>query len=423
MSAGRSAATWEWARVLVPWSCLALLPFGRLVEAPVAVMALGGIVVLTRRGRAWLHQPGPALLLGTFACIWIPILISAVGAVRPDEALRIAGNHLRFLLAGLFMIEALGSRAAQIRFIRLCAWLLALWSVDALVQWASGVDLLGQRTLPARITGPFGERSGKFGLILAVLAPLVLEHARRAWPRPLLAACAAVLVVVVFVGGTRSGWICAAVVGGCYFVYAWRSAGRVPWRLTAAALLACIAMVVGAYSLSDRVEARIDEIGSFLQGTEVWNPFKHRIWIWKGGWNMFLAEPLNGVGARGFRYAFVDHAAPGDPYLAYDPPLRPTHSHQLVIEIAAETGTLGLVGLMLATLLLLRAAARAPPSGRDLLVPAGFALVAAFWPLNTHLALFSSFWSQLVWWLIGLYCAALAAAWAPGSTGPADTRA
>ena len=55
-----------WLRVLLPWSCLAVLPFGRVVEAPMGVMAVGGLVLLARRPAAWLREPGPALLLAVF---------------------------------------------------------------------------------------------------------------------------------------------------------------------------------------------------------------------------------------------------------------------------------------------------------------------------------------------------------------------
>jgi hypothetical protein len=37
-------------------------------------------------------------------------------------------------------------------------------------------------------------------------------------------------------------------------------------------------------------------------------------------------------------------------------------------------------------------------------------LLAAYFPFNTHMAIYSSFWSQIVWWLIALYCAAYGAA-------------
>ena len=66
--------------------------------------------------------------------------------------------------------------------------------------------------------------------------------------------------------------------------------------------------------------------------------------------------------------------------------------------------------LVLAGAMLVRAAVRTPPSGRRWLVPFGLALVSALWPLNTHPALYSAMWSQFVWWLVALYCAAHGAA-------------
>jgi len=40
-------------------------------------------------------------------------------------------------------------------------------------------------------------------------------------------------------------------------------------------------------------------------------------------------------------------------------------------------------------------------------LPAGVALLAWLFPVNTGLALFSSFWGQLIWWLVAVYYATL----------------
>ena len=98
------------------------------------------------------------------------------------------------------------------------------------------------------------------------------------------------------------------------------------------------------------------------------------------------------------------------------------HSHHLLVEIASETGLIGICGLVLALTLLVREAWRAQHAVRARVAPYGIALCAAFFPFNTHLAIYSAHWSQLVWWLIAIYCACLAQSSVP-ARGAANTGA
>jgi hypothetical protein len=58
------------------------------------------------------------------------------------------------------------------------------------------------------------------------------------------------------------------------------------------------------------------------------------------------------------------------------------------------------------------AGVRAPARVQRWLLPYALCLLVAFFPVNSHMAIYSSFWSQIVWWLIALYCAAYGAAMA-----------
>lgn len=161
------------------------------------------------------------------------------------------------------------------------------------------------------------------------------------------------------------------------------------------------------YSISDRVKQQIDEsLAIFASGPQnIHNSLIHRTWIWGAALRMIKDHAINGVGARGFRHAFAEFARDDDPYLKMQPPESPTHSHQLILEILAETGLIGLAGLVTMSYLLVRASLRAAPSVRVLMAAPAAALVAAYFPLNTHLAIYSAYWSQIVWFLLSLYCA------------------
>ena len=214
-------------------------------------------------------------------------------------------------------------------------------------------------------------------------------------------------VAVVLLGGSRAGWISATVVALCFLALAWRRAGRFPWKPVAGAAVV-VALVGGTLWHSSPVfqyRLSLTPLELARWGKEP-SSVEHRVWIWRAGWNMFRAHPLNGVGARGYRYAYPEHVEPGDPYFDTEPPY---HSHQLIVEVLAETGLIGVAAMVAMLALLIRGYARAPPEARAAALPFGVCLVVVYWPLNTHMATYSAHWSQVLWWLLALYCAALGA--------------
>jgi O-antigen ligase len=223
------------------------------------------------------------------------------------------------------------------------------------------------------------------------------------------AACVAVTLAVVFESGSRAAWITSAAAVG-FYVFALCFWVRIlkPAALGVVMLL-LVACGAAGYFVSDKIARGVDTAAQALSGNvdDTGNSLSHRFWIWKGAWSMFVHNPVNGVGARGFRYAFEAYASPDDPFLREMPNMAPMHSHQLLLELATETGSLGLLGLLLMLTLLARAGVKAPADERISILPFAVAVGAAFFPLNTHLAIYSAYWSQIVWFLIALYCAGL----------------
>lgn len=394
--------------MLLVWSCIAVQPFGRLVEVPVLLMAAAGVVICARRWRTWWRSQRSQRLLLLFLCAWVPVLLSWPDAVRPEVTARVALTHLRFLFAGVFMLHALSTPARHAGFLRACAWLLALWVVDGVVQWAVGVDLLGFPRPARRVNALFDDHALVYGLTLAVFSPLLLEHARRAWPRWACWAAAAGCGLAVLGSGSRAAWIELCVVALAYAGYRWYRAGRFPFRQTVAVIVLAVATSGLLYHTSGWVAQRVDSSVNVLtgRGDPVRDPVRHRLWIWRVAIRTFLANPLNGVGARNFRHAYRTYTSDDDPYLAMAVPQVPTHSHQLWTEVLAETGLIGALGLLTLQVLLVRGLVRAGPEARTAMAPYGLCLLVAYFPINTHMALYSAFWSQILWWLIGLYCAA-----------------
>lgn len=414
----------EHSPVVLVWLCLLVLPIGRVVEVPVMLMAIAGIYLCIRHWRRFTVDPACRLFISIFLLAWIPILVSLPDAVRPESTAMMSINHLRFAFSGLFILYALSTPDAHRRFLTLCAWLLLFWVVDGIVQMVVGRDLFGfppglyiaDTPIPfyhgRQITALFSREGLVYGTLLAVFCPLLWDYAGRRWPPWLVAAVVVATTLAVLAAGTRSAWIALVAILLAYGIVLWRRRGVLPARLVAAMCVGGIVTVAALWVGSEQFSAKVENaIGAFTGSTTTESSsIGHRGWIWRGAVDMIDDNLMNGVGAGGFRYAFPNYAAEDDPFFHGDPPLNPYHSHQLWLEVLSETGIVGALGLFALLTMMVMAGIGAPRQTRRIMLPYGLCLLAAYFPFNTHMAIYSSFWSQIVWWLIALYCASYGAA-------------
>ena len=120
---------------------------------------------------------------------------------------------------------------------------------------------------------------------------------------------------------------------------------------------------------------------------------------------MIEEHPVNGVGARGFRDAYPACVSDEGPPCGA---INRHYAHQIVLEILAETGVLGLL-LWLAAVAQAWRAWRYARRRRVTARPAMLALAVTVFPLNTHLAFYSAFWGGLTVLLAALFAGSLLA--------------
>jgi len=167
-----------WAPVVLAWSFLLLLPFGRSSELPMFIMAILGGILIWKQGRAVTWEGGAKTFSLLFLCIWVPIALSVPDSLWFKKSLSTALTHPRIYLAGIYLIWLLREDIARERLLKLSAWLMLFWVFDALVQAVVGYDLLGY-PYPERLNSLFGVGNWKLGLTLAMLSPMVWEHFSR----------------------------------------------------------------------------------------------------------------------------------------------------------------------------------------------------------------------------------------------------
>ena len=423
-SPGARAGRWA------PWWVIAFVALWPLPGIAETVLVLGALYAAVRmvqlrlRGKQrLLSSPAWALTSILFLGYWLPQAFSAFDAIDPSEAWRKTAAGLRYL--PFMWLVAIAVATPQRRALTLggLAVITGVWTLDALAQAAFGTSPLfwsldqlkwavsghglctpAEAAAADRLSGVLGPCNLKFGQVLASLSPFLLFAAARRLGTWGWVVSAAAVGVVLVLAGSRASWITFALV---LAFSGWRLLGT-RGLLICAALGGAVA--VGLSLGSTQVRERIARTAMAWDGESdgVNQALSGRAQIWAAAGCMIQEHPINGVGARGFRDAYpACHPSPQQQDVWGEGPA--LHAHQIVLEILAETGVLGLLLWLAAAAQAWRAWRFAPLAARDRARPAALALAVTVFPLNTHLAFYSTFWGGLTLLLAALYAGSLLA--------------
>ena len=391
-------------------SFFALLPFGRLAEIPLSAFALCLPFLARRAENRERIRRVSVFVVPIFLCFWLPMVISSFDSYLPQKSWTSSIAALRFLAAALSMAVLFRADSARWRVIRWTSYLLVFWAVDGFVQLIFGVDVFGIAMNPDRLNALFVQKYQFFGPTLAMLSPLLLEHARRHWPAWAWVGAFTVTLGAVLIAGMRAGWL---VMGLVLVVYMWLMFKRENRELRKASLsipVFVFTAIIGAYLVSPLFQARIEQSLTVTQGSveAIGKASNLRMPIFNTSLTMFNAHPINGVGVRAFPKAYMEYAKEGDIHIRNSGGKSgATHAHNLILEVMADTGSSGLIGLIAGFVLVLRFWRKLTPARRNEAFPFALALALVLFPLNSHFALYGTYMSSLIWILFGLWAACI----------------
>lgn len=317
------------------------------------------------------------------------LLASGTWAERPELAEQRFAEGLKALVLYAFLIVLVSSRSR----VRFAAWTLvaagALLGLLGLVHLMTGVDAdtlaglarseRGQiygSVFGLRLAGPLGDPNF-FAQILLVLVPVGLylfwmEASRHA--RVAAALFLALILAALVLTYSRGGALALGLVLVASLVYY-----GISWRRVLggglALLLAALLLVPSGF------RERLATVWQLLPGeeqvlTEVDSSFEERLLLGKTAWEMFVRNPVVGVGAGNYTARFSEYAEHlGSVARDYTDPGAARFPHNLYLEVAAETGLLGLAVFtaLLAGAFLTLERARLQFRGRGDIRMAGFA--------------------------------------------------
>lgn len=358
---------------------LALLIF------PSRLTPVGLVGALALFGLRWfaLGHPFPALrialpllvLLGTFA-------LGLVLTPRPDTAWMVASH----LMGGMVALVTLSDYArtpdrvtGAIGLTVLAAALFALGAPFA-VTWGGGKvlnlnELVGSLPLLAR---PSNANNVAGALETAVPLALALVAAGRAPWRTLGAVALAPLAVMLILLQSRGAWL-AVLMGLVVYATLYRR-----WVLPFVPLVLLGGLwlngAVGSAAPTTRAAPSAEQVVTLGDRTEVWSEAARLI----------AHAPLTGIGVNGF-------AVYGAPVIGEGTGLYPlvgSHAHNLVLEVALDTGVVGAAALVVILAIAVRSAwrvyrrAERGSTGRALAI----GLLAMFAVIATHGMFDTVFW-------------------------------
>lgn len=246
------------------------------------------------------------------------------------------------------------------------------WLIDALLITGVPVIFVGFAQIELALVGglelprPVGTlgNANAFGAFLVLLLPMVLGRLasiRKPLPRTLLAVYAVGVVVMLLLSFSRGAWI-----GGAVALLVW-GVLRFPVRRTWAKIPSRtrrILLVTGIIVITVTLLFTIQSFSILGRGLEL------RTWIYETALHIFSQNPLAGSGLFTFGAGLSQYNSlpPAEPH---------SHAHNVILQVAAELGIIGLVALAFTAWAILRAALRTMRD-RDSIAVMGLAAFAGF---------------------------------------------
>ena len=295
---------------------------------------------VARRDFAWIRRPWLTILLA----IWLYLGLRGLVSAHPGRSFAEALIWIRYPIFAVAISDRLRDEAFRNRLITVSAWSVMLLSLDAILQYVVGHDIIGRPIeSDRRLTGPFSAPRVGIGIAWMFLPPLMGLLDQRRWA--LAAGVGASALLAITLSGERMALVTVVldVVLLGLLLQQWRRQ-----RLIILGVLAVIlvALFVSQPALFDRQILSIGRTAMNLGHS----PYGV---IWNRALVMAADHPVFGVGMYNYRVLCIDPVY--GPIDLKDPlPLCSTHPHNFYIEWLVAGGIPVLVGFLVAMILLLR---------------------------------------------------------------------
>lgn len=367
---------------------VALLPFGEAFHLPVLILLVLSVACIRRDGfsrdrNLWLYAVIVALLT-------VPLLVAAIGAYDVEKTLLTALIFLLYAAAGLYVVH--GFRRgfdAGLLFYGISTIVL-FWTLDALIQYFAGSNLLGWPYNGARLTGIF-HPDMRIGIVFAHLSPFLMAalhrqslHSGRKWAWLLLVP----FVTVILLSGSRAAWVTLALVSAVYVTLFMRQRAYRIWHM----VLLLTLVVGGSMLVSNDFQQRVAQtLRGISTDVEAINEATSlRVEVWQGAWRLFLDAPVTGNGVEALPELGFQRGYTSQPF---------GHAHFYALDVLLVTGVVGFAAYLAAFGIVCWKGFGAFRRAGDAF-PFWLAAAAMMFPLNLHWEFYGVRPYAMMWMLL-----------------------
>lgn len=327
----------------------------------------------------------------------LPIFISALNALDVERTLIDGFRIGLYFLAGYILLKMaskpLGKSAVDLLFY-IVLLVTIIWSLDAILQYFSGKNILGYEYNDRRVTGLFHPKM-RIGIVLAHLLPFVIEACRRLYLHTNKSAVWLLLVPIVFVilvGGSRSSWVVATLTVLFYALFFLKS-GFFSKKMIFIGIISVALLSVVSYIKLPQFQDRVDRTVQIFEMTEssLNAATARRGEVWGAAWFLFKENPVNGIGqgAKAILTEKKDLASRGYP-----------HAHFFALDILMYAGIIGFLMYAIAYIILLYRLWIRFRSVQYASFSVSLSAVLMTFPVNTHWGFYSVLSSSIMCMLI-----------------------
>lgn len=378
----------RWLAVLSPSAAILGKSPADIACSIVALLFFAQCVIA--RDFAWAKQDWVLAAL----TLWVFGVTRALFMPDPGGGLTHSAPFIRYIFyAAALQSFALTEPVWRTRLALITAGTIGIFLIDALLQYATGHDLIGRPLFYERLTAFY--HGPRVGIMLAWLAmPIILALVDLRKPR-LAGLLALTALFVIFRSGDRMAFLLIFLYAGLFAVLIKRARLYVMAGVPLAALIAAIFFATHPGSFERQILSTV-RIMQHLSETQYGA-------IWKSALDLGLDHPLFGAGPGAFRDLCPDPKyGPLIHVTAFDNnPRCATHPHNMYLEWFTDVGAIGLVLFLGMLGLILRRLIYTMKLGLPDWTFAGLLVVflARLWPLTSQTS-FHHAWSGAPFWLI-----------------------
>ena len=337
-----------------------------------------------------------------FGLIWFPMLFSLPDAFNFNHSFTTTLGIFPLFFVGVYIVSEIDNQKTQKILCNIICFIILFWCIDALLQLVMGKDIFGNpKYRPTHLSGIFSPKA-TLGLVLAVLSPVIFERLRvlsgGTYTKLFACGLAVIYIELIVLSGNRTGLLMLMVGLPVWLSYISYINKYFSWPKVIL-IFVSILSIIGflAYQQPTRygtsfesvISGDIKTIDKFSGG---------RIGLWETSGRIYINHWFNGIGPRGYRHAY-DEYRPIEGKYHWDYPDGSTHPHFILLEIATETGIIGIAGIILAIYFIFKPLRGLSKKVKMDAFPWMLGALLAIVP-NIGKAFYSSFWLSLIMWMI-----------------------